>query len=153
MIIFQKKFQILIIALNLLLLISCKKENNAEGSLKSFINYRFSKNQNKEGILEKMTNPLKEKYETLTPEEFDQLLLTTNLKVTRLKILNSNCEKEEVCYVTYLLNYDTFNEKNEKSFSTELKKIAELRLVDKQWKIADVNNVRTYHDSKEEIAP
>jgi len=132
-------------------LFSCNQSDGPEGSLKKYIDYRFSDSQTKEGILKKTTGKMYEYISTLENNELDSFIQLNRVKRKKFKVKSKKCT-EDVCFITYIVGYDHLTE-GQKTFDVEVKKVAELRLVDSYWKIFDVNNVKTYMNSKEEISP
>lgn len=130
---------------------SCNQNDGPENSLKKYVNYRFGANQTKEGILERTTGKMNEYVATLENNELDDFLQTGRVQKKNFRVKLKKCT-EEICFITYTVGYNHLTE-GKKTFEVEVKKIAELRFIDNTWKIYDVNNVKTYMDSKEEISP
>lgn len=141
-----------LISLTLVLLVSCQQPESAEGSLRKYVKYRFSSDQTRDGVLIWLSEPLLEQYQELTDEDFDRLTKMDNLRFKGMRILNSDCTDKSLCYLTYTIKYETFSNEN-KTFATEVKKIAEMKKTESRWKISNINNIKTFHDSKKEIDP
>lgn len=136
----------------LLLLCSCVEENlTPEGALKDFVESRIGKVVTREYILERVTGQMKQSLENYTEEEFTKFADLRNVKKDSFKILSKSCQ-EKKCFITYSVGYQT--QSNDKStFTSEVKKIAELLREENKWLIADVSNIKTYHEALEPINP
>jgi len=130
---------------------SCNQKDGPVNTLKKYIDYRFSSEQSKEGILEKTTGKLHDYVSVLEGNTLDAFMKSRNVKKKKLSIKSKKCT-EDICFITYIVAYNHFSE-GKNTFDIEVKKIAELRLIEDVWKIYDVNNVKTYMESKEELAP
>lgn len=128
---------------------SCTKKSNSEDVLKGYVKYRFSPAQSKEVLLEKTTGSLKERISTMSEDEFKDFVSMEKFKMRKFVINLKRCSDDQ-CFITYTLSYDQYQE-GERKYENEVKKIAEIRKQEDGWKIADVSNVKTYIDSKEEI--
>jgi hypothetical protein len=132
-------------SLMLLVLSSCVENHSTpEGALKDYIENRIQNKLSREEILQRLTGKLKLSLENLSDEEFQKFTGLENLNKNSVKILNRSCNND-VCYLTYTMSYKTTSDNN--TFEAEVKKIAELRVVDNKWLIADVSNVKTYLES------
>ncbi len=134
----------------LFLLVSCLEDNRSpEAALKDFIEIRIGNVVTKSSLIEKVTGKMRASLESVTDEEFQQFADLRNVQKDSFKILSKSCQ-EETCFITYSISYKTKqNDKN--AFSSEVKKIAELSLVTGKWLIADVTNIKTYHEGLEPI--
>ncbi|MBL6988211.1 MAG: hypothetical protein ISR65_00445 [Bacteriovoracaceae bacterium] len=136
----------------LLFLFGCSGVNTPEGVLNKYINYRFSKDQDRDKLLAmtsgQLNKQLLEKDEAAF-EEFAQGV--RDLKKKKFSIILKKCD-EQKCYITYLISYDVIKE-GSKKYNVEVKKIAELEKISGNWKVTDVNNLKTFIDSKESITP
>jgi len=128
----------------LLILTACTKKQEPEVALKNFVNYRFKKNQNIDTILKYLDGPVRQSISDLEGEDLSKFLNMSDVKRKKFKILSTKCQNEK-CFITYFLAYDQF-EDSKKVQKTEVKKIVELRLIEKDWKIFDVSNLKTYID-------
>ncbi|MBT3584967.1 MAG: hypothetical protein HN509_08675 [Halobacteriovoraceae bacterium] len=131
---------------------SCTKKKTPEEMLTDFVNYRFSSNQDRQTILEKTTGGLNVKIASMSDDEFAAFVDLKGFRKKKLKINLKKCTEKQ-CFITYTLGYDQKIRENEKKepFSVEIKKIAELHLDSGIWKVNDVNNVKTYYNSQENI--
>lgn len=132
-----------------LLFFSCSKPNDPENVLREYIGYRFQQEQSKSRLVGMTADQLKQSIETMTDEEFVQFTDIAKYKKKGLRILTKKCTETE-CYITYILSYDITQEET-KSYSAEIRKVAKLTSVDGVWKVADVNNIKTFYDSKKPI--
>lgn len=139
------------ILLATLAVFSCSKKTGPEATLKDYIDYRFSPGQEKEVILSKTTGPLYEQIETMSDEDLVRFLNNDSVKKNKVEIEHSSCE-QNTCNITYLIKYSKFKDKKE-IFQIELKKIAELRKEEDEWKIANINEIKSFYEAKEEIRP
>jgi hypothetical protein len=135
----------------LVFFVSCTKTNSPEGVLREFVDKRYMGKANMDYILSKVTGQLKKEIESMSPEEVETYKTLPNVQKRSLKISNQRCE-ENKCYITYILKYNTFEEKN-KTFESETKKIAEIVNDEGEWKIAKISHIKTFHDNLEEIRP
>ncbi|MCK5884846.1 MAG: hypothetical protein KAG61_14245 [Bacteriovoracaceae bacterium] len=129
-----------------LLIFSCSKPNNPETVLREYVGYRFQKDQMKSKLLEMTAEQLKQSIEVMTEDEFIQFTDIAKYHKKGLRILTKKCTEIE-CYITYILKYDITN-KATKSYSAEIRKVAKLTSVAGVWKVSDVNNIKTFYDSK-----
>lgn len=134
----------------LFLLTSCLEDNRSpEAALKDFIEIRIGNVVTKSSLIEKVTGKMRASLESVTDEEFQQFADLRNVQRDSFKVLSKSCQ-EETCFITYSISYKT--KQNDKNvFTSEVKKIAELSLVTGKWLIADVTNIKTYHESLEPI--
>lgn len=134
----------------LFLLASCLEDNRSpEAALKDFIEIRIGNIVTRTSLIDKVTGKMRQSLENVTDEEFKQFADLRNVEKDSFKVLSKSCQ-EESCFITYSISYKTKqNDKN--AFSSEVKKIAELTLISGKWLIADVTNIKTYHESLEPI--
>jgi len=132
-----------------LVLFSCmKKKSSPVNVLKSFIEIRFEKILDKEIIEDFLTGDLLSKFKNYSDDDYDKLF-DKKLKFKNIDILHKNCE-EKSCFITYIIKYKKI-ENNLTTLNAETKKIAQIIKVDDHWKISDVNNIKTYYQSKKEL--
>lgn len=136
----------------LFLAIGCVDEElSPEGALKSFVEARMGKVVTREFILERVTGKMKQSLENVSEEEFNKFADLRNARKDSFKVLSKSCQ-EKTCFLTYSISYQT--EQDEKSiFTSEVKKIAEFVNENGKWLIADVSNIKTYHEALEPINP
>lgn len=136
--------------LSLFFLVSCLDDNRSpEAALTEFIELRIGTVVTRSALVGKVTGKLRASLESITDEEFQQFADLRNVQRNSFKILSKSCQ-QETCFVTYSISYKT-KEDGKDAFSSEVKKIAELNLVSGKWLIADVTNIKTYHESLQPI--
>ena len=137
----------------LLFLVSCLSQDNLspEGALQSFIEGRLGQVVTRDFILERVTGGMKESVEHMSDEDFVKFADMTSAKRDSFKILSKSCQDTR-CFMTYSVSYKTLAD-DKATFSSEVKKIAELISVEGKWLIADVSNIKTYHESLAPISP
>lgn len=135
----------------LFLLNGCQKKNQTpEDSLKSYINRRLDGSLIKrDEILNLATGKYWSEVNALNDEEFTKFESLKNIKKNTLRLISSKCSDNN-CFITYSLAYDTM-ENEKRAFSSEVKKVAEMKLEDGVWKIADINTIKTFHESIEAL--
>jgi len=136
--------------LSLFFLVSCLEDNRSpEAALKDFVEIRIGNVVTRNSLIEKVTGKMRQSLENVSDEDFQQFADMRNVARDSFKILSKSCQ-EGTCFITYSISYKT--KQDDKSvFSSEVKKIAELSLVSGKWLIADVTNIKTYHESLEPI--
>ncbi len=136
----------------LMIFTSCLKENlSPESTLQSFIESRMGNVVTRDFILEQVTGKMKQSLENISEEEFTKFSDLRNVKKDSFKVLSKSCQAK-TCYLTYSVSYQTVD--NDKaSFISEVKKIAEIVNENGKWLIADVSNIKTYHEALEPINP
>lgn len=134
-----------------LFLVACSR-SKPEEALKSYMNDRLSgKLTSREAILAKATGKYWAAINALTEDEFKKFENLSQIKQDSFRLLTRRCEGD-TCYLTYSIGYSTL-ENNKKIFSSEVKKVAELKRDAGDWKIADISNLTTTHESLVPINP
>lgn len=135
-----------------LILTSCLQDNlSPESALKSFVESRMGNVVTRDFILEQVTGKMKQSLENISEEEFNKFADLRNVKRDSFKVLSKSCQSK-TCFLTYSVSYQTVD--NDKAtFTSEVKKIAEIVNENGKWLIADVSNIKTYHESLEPINP
>ncbi|MFP5385018.1 MAG: hypothetical protein ACLGHN_03005 [Bacteriovoracia bacterium] len=105
----------------------------------------------REYILERVTGKMRQSLENVTEEEFTKFADLRNIQKDSFKVLSKSCQ-EKKCFITYSVSFRT-REKDETKFTSEVKKIAEVVNENGKWLIADVSNIKTYHEALEPINP
>lgn len=127
---------------------SCSKNKDPEGTLRDFVEYRFSKDQSREGLYKYIGGDFQHIIETMSEDDFKTLLKTSLYRKKKMRVLVKKCEPEK-CVITYTLKYEQSSPTNSAEyFEVEVKKIAELTLDEDSWKIVKVDNIKTYLDGK-----
>lgn len=140
----MKKFLLLL----LVVFVSCQKESSPESALETLVSTRFS-SSSRSDVLKVVTGKLKNQIESMDEKKVEHFLDSEGLKKRKLKITLKNCEKDK-CFLTYVLKYDDVRPQGSK-FEIEVKKIAQIDLVGESWLVSDINNLKTYIDSKDPI--
>ena len=134
------------------LLTSCLQDNlSPESALKSFIEGRMGTVVTRDFILERVTGKMKQSLENITEEDFQKFADLRNVQRDSFKVLSKSCQNK-MCYITYSVSFRT-KENDETKFTSEVKKIAEVVNENGKWLIADVSNIKTYHEALEPINP
>ncbi|MFN8369380.1 MAG: hypothetical protein U0T83_02010 [Bacteriovoracaceae bacterium] len=129
----------LIFMLIVIMTFGCSNKNlEPENVLKKYLELRFEKNPNKEELLKYVTGTL--------VDEVNNSQSLGSLELAKLQISSVKCE-EGKCSIIYVITT-----KSDKEI-TDVKKVATLIQENKIWKISEVDNIKTYHDMKEPIAP
>lgn len=138
--------------LMILFLVSCTKDiKTPEGLLAKFTEDITTKNMDRDYYYKYTTGKMKESIEKLTDEEFEEFRNLSRVKNSRVDIQKKNCT-EQKCSLTYIIKYDyQGSESKENEFKSEVKKVANLVKVEETWKIEDVSNIKTYHESVKPI--
>jgi hypothetical protein len=136
----------------LLMLVSCLNNDlSPEAALQDFVNSRVGQVIDRQFVLDRVTGKMLQSFENMSDEDFIKFSDMKNIKADSFKILSKSCQDKK-CFITYSISYFTKNEEKNQ-YATEVKKIAELNLVDKKWLIGDVTNIKTYHENMEPINP
>ena len=134
----------------LVFLTACFESGNSpESALKEFIEVRLEKNVGRSDILDKLTGKMRISIESMDDEDYQKFSDLRQYKRESFRIISKSCQ-EKRCYVTYALSYRTAPE-NKATWTSEVKKIVELHWVEGKWLIADVSNIKTYHESVQTI--
>lgn len=139
----------------LFLATACLKDDvsTPEGALKSFIESRMDTLVTREFVLERVAGKMKQSLENISDEEFTKFADMRGIKKDSFKVLSRSCQ-EKTCYLTYSVSYRTLDDKDQNTaYTSEVKKIAEVVNENGKWLIADVSNIKTYHESLEPINP
>ena len=136
----------------LFLLTACLEDNSSpEAALKNFVEARMGTLVTREYVLERVTGKMRQSLTNISEEEFAKFADLRNVKKDSFKILSKSCQ-EKKCFVTYSVGYQTV-EKDKPAFVSEVKKIAEIQSEGGKWLIAEVSNIKTYHEALEPINP
>jgi hypothetical protein len=129
---------------------SCtKNELGPEAALKDFVESRIGKVIDRDFVLERVGGKMLQNFKEMSQENFDKFADMKNIKSNSFKVLSKSCEQSK-CFIRYSVSYVTMI-KEKAQFSSEVQKIVELIQVEKKWLIADVSNIKTYHESFEPI--
>lgn len=150
----MKTFIILI--MSSLMFISCDKgAKSPEGLIKMYINDLSSTSIQKDYFKEYATGQLLENIESLSDDDFKNYLSVRNkVKRPKIEISNKNCMSDK-CTLTYIIKYNLIEkataEEKERTYRSEVKKIATLIKEGEVWKISDVSNVKTFIEAKQPL--
>ena len=128
-----------------ILISSCSKDQSPKGALKSFIKLRFQSGTSRGELLDRSTGQLYSTIEDLNQDDLDKFLDLKNFKLKNFKVLSRRCT-EVKCVINYLISYS--ETKSQTTVVTEVKKSAILVREEDSWKLSDVTNIKTYHDSQ-----
>lgn len=136
----------------LILGVSCNTKKSPEATLKEFVNYRFKDSQSRDDMLDLVTGKVADRIRTMSEEDFKKFIETQTLAKRKFKVNIKNCEKigkRDICYLTYTVGYK--DSLSDSAYRVETRKIATLESINEEWKIADVNNVKTAIDTQDAI--
>ncbi|MEX1099337.1 MAG: hypothetical protein WEB87_02855 [Bacteriovoracaceae bacterium] len=120
-----------------------------EGLLRMYVNDVATKKVGKDYYLKYTAGALRESAEAAEEEALSQRNFLDKVSKVKVDVLNKNCQ-EKSCVLTYIVSYKTI-EKDKEKFSTETKKLAEFVKEEGDWKISNVTNLKTHHESLEAI--
>jgi hypothetical protein len=126
-------------------------EMKPENVLKEFVDGSVGNVVNREFVLQRVTGKMEQSVIHMSEEEFALFANLTSLQKEGFKVLSKSCQTTR-CFLTYTVTYLSGKPEQSK-FKTEVKKIAEVNLVNGKWLIADVSNVKTFHEALEPINP
>ena len=136
----------------LLSLVAClNKDMGPEAALRDFIESRLGSVVSRDFILERVTGKMYQSVQNMSEQDFEKFADLKNIKSDSFKVHSKSCQ-EKRCFITYSLGYTT-KENDKTNYQSEVKKIAEMIEVENKWLIADVSNIKTYHESMEPINP
>lgn len=136
----------------LFLLTSCLEDNSSpESAVKNFVESRMGSTVTREYVLERVTGKMRQSLENISEEDFAKFADLRNVKKDSFKVLSKSCQ-EKKCFITYSIGYQTLDD-NKVTFVTDVKKIAEVQNENGKWLIAEVSNIKTYHEALEAINP
>ncbi len=136
----------------LFLMVACLNDNQTpESALKSFVEARIGQVVTREFMLERVTGKMQQVIENISEEEFTKFADLRHVQRNSFKVLSKSCQ-EKKCFMTYSITFVT-KEGDRSVYSTDVKKIAEVVNENGKWLIADVSNIKTYHESLEPINP
>lgn len=131
---------------------ACQTEHSPESGLRSYITYANTGNATKEGFIERSTGDLRATLETMDEEQFETFAEQMKHSIQKdFDINKKNCQ-ELKCFITYTIEYDAQSE-GESVYRVDVRKIAELVKEDEEWKIASVENVKSYYEGSSELTP
>lgn len=136
----------------MLVITGCLQDNlSPESALKSFVEGRMGNTVTRDFILERVTGKMRQSLANISEEDFTKFADLRNVQRDSFKVISKSCQAK-TCFITYSVAFRT-KENNETKFTSEVKKIAEVVNEDGKWLIADVSNIKTYHEALEPINP
>lgn len=132
--------------------VGCQRDHTPESDLRSYVNYASSGNATKAGFIERSTGDLRATLETMDEEQFETFAEQMKHSVQKdFDINKTNCQ-ELKCFITYTIEYEA--ESDEKPiYRVDVRKVAEMVKEDEEWKIASVENVKSYYEGSSELSP
>ncbi len=130
-----------------ILFFSCVDKSSPDAVLKSFLKLRFSDKQKRSKIIGYLTGNLYKKINGLSDIEFNEYISVSNYSLKRIFFNMKNCSNNK-CYITYTISYYKKDKNDNNIAIVETKKIVEMRLINDNWKLADIENLKTHIDSK-----
>jgi hypothetical protein len=127
------------------------KDMGPEAALRDFVESRLGAIVSRDFLLERLTGKMYQSVQNMSDEDFQKFSDLKNVKSDSFKIHSKSCQ-EKKCFITYSIGYMT-KDGEKTNYQSEVKKIAEIVQVDNKWLIADVSNIKTYHESMEPINP
>ncbi|MCT4642373.1 MAG: DUF4878 domain-containing protein [Bacteriovoracaceae bacterium] len=144
--------KILYFLLSFALLSSCFNNNDtALGALKNYVNKIAKGNLSKDDYKDMTTGSLLKSIEQLSDQDFEKLNRTQSIDLEKVKILRESCEIDS-CAITYIVEYKS-KAADGSSYKTSVRKIANLSKHEKSWKISQVDNIKTYHETNDALNP
>lgn len=133
----------------MVIVVGCSKSiKTPEGLLVKFSEDITSSNMDRDYYYEYTAGKMKEEIEALSDEDFEAYRDLSRVKNAKIEILKKNCSDDKNCTLTYIIKYDQKGlEKEGGGFKSEVKKVANLVQVEEVWKVSDVSNIKTYHES------
>lgn len=135
------------ILLLLAIVVSCSKgPSTPEGLIEMYVSDVTTKSMTK-SYFEKYTDgDLWESISSLSEEEFSKFTTLKKVKNAKVQIANKDCSANNECRLTYVVKYSISGD-DKSNFNSEVKKVADVRQVDGNWKIFKVSNIKTFVDS------
>jgi hypothetical protein len=148
----MKKFNHFFLFAIIFTLSACQDDQTPESGLRSYVNYIHSTSATKDGFVERSSGELRAALETMDESEFETFIEQMKHSVQKdFDINKKNCE-ELKCFITYTIEYDA-QSKGKSVYNVDVRKIAELVKEDESWKIASVENVKSYYEGSSELTP
>jgi hypothetical protein len=126
------------------------RSDSPEGALRDFTLARLEKVVERDFVVARTTGKMRVSVESMSDEQFRLFSDLRKYKRDTFKIISKSCQ-EKRCYVTYSLGYHEEAADSKKGWISEVKKIAEIIWVEGKWLIADVSNIKTYHETSTTI--
>ncbi len=133
-------------SLLLLLLIACGKKNDPDEIFRRFLGEGLA-GPSKEEMINLSTGKMKLYLEKMSDEDFKATLGKDISQEAKIKIKNRRCDQTK-CVFTYSSSYES-KENGQKTFDIESKKTAYLQKIDDQWKVEDIDTIKSYYLGRE----
>lgn len=111
---------------------------------------RFQANTSFDDLLKQTTGELEGNLKSLSEEDRAKFEQTSQFKKKSLKILSRDCNDKK-CKISYIISYERKSEGN--PYNAEIRNIAQLSLIEGDWKIESVGGLKSYFESKKDIEP
>lgn len=132
------------------LVVSCdKKSEQPEDVLSNYVTQFLSKSLSKNDAISHLGKNLKTSIEEMDEAEYSSYLEKNSFEKRSFRILLKNCN-ELKCQMTYVVKYRQKTLAT-KEYNVDVKKIAQLEKIEEEWKITDIENVKTFIDAKNPI--
>ena len=129
-------------------LVACQGENDPEGRLRQYLDIRLKGGHDKSEVMGFLTGKMKDELGQMGDAEFEQFRSLKIKNIKGLKVLKKICRSEGVCFLTYTFKYSKAvfdgNPEEAKDVEVEIKKIAKLELIEESWKIAAIDNMKSF---------
>jgi hypothetical protein len=136
----------MIYLLSFVVMFSCTKgADTPEGLIKTFVKDVATKKIDRDYYQKYTTGKFLAVVEDQSDEDLEKNTRMPGVKRVNVKILSKNCDGPK-CIITYIVSYLT-QTKEDSNFKSEVKKIAEVIKVEEYWKLANLRNLKTYHES------
>jgi hypothetical protein len=140
----------LIYLMSFVVVFGCTKgADTPEGLIKTFVKDVATKKIDREYYQKYTTGKFLAVVEDQTDEELEKNTRMSGVKKVKVKVLSKNCDGPK-CIVTYTVSYTT-ETKEDSNFKSVVKKIAEVIKVEDYWKLANLRNLKTFHESTKPI--
>jgi hypothetical protein len=125
---------------------ACTKDaTTPEGMLVQFSKKITLQKMSREFFYENTTGKMKKVIEDLNDEDFEKFRDLMKIKNQKITVSKKICSNDK-CSLTYIIKYEQHS-KEAKEFKSEVKKVASMEKIENKWLIADVSNIKTYHES------
>lgn len=123
------------------------KKSGPDEVLQSYINDRFNKELTREDFKDYFAGEILQELEGLDEKVIGDLNEVKQAKKKKLAIDFKRCD-EDKCFITYTLSYDASAkaDASQTGVTVKVKKIAELRRLENEWKIFGITDIKTFYD-------
>jgi hypothetical protein len=140
----------IIILIIIFSLYGCDKgAKTPEGLIKKYVSDITSRAVDKDFFEKHTAGELWDQVSALGDDDFRKFVDLNKIKNPKIEISNKVCAGDK-CTLTYIIRYDVVDGAD-KIFRSEVKKVATVERFGEIWKILDVTNIKTYHESTEPI--